>query len=231
MTFHGENRADAHVREHLHESPAIMVYPLVVLAFLAVVGGFVGVPAALGGANHFEHWLAPVFHAGEHGAVHHEAHGGSIEYVLMIASVAVAAIGILLARAMYLTKSVSPGTFADAAGGALHRILYNKYYVDEFYETVFVNGTLLLARISAGFDRYVIDVIVDGAAAVTRLVSRVNGLFDDYVIDGLVNRLADATMGLGDQFRRLQTGSINGYLYAVVGGVVVVMVLRLMWLA
>jgi NADH-quinone oxidoreductase subunit L len=231
MTFHGENRSEPHVRDHLHESPPVMVYPLIVLALLAVVGGFVGVPAVLGGANHFEHFLAPVFHAGAHGAAHHEAHGSPIEYVLMAASVAVAVVGILLARAMYLTRSVSAETFSEAAGGTPYQIIYNKYYVDELYEAVFVNGTLLLARLSAAIDRYVIDVIVDGSAAAMRVFSWANGLFDDYVIDGLVNRIADGTMGLGDQFRRLQTGSINGYLYAVVGGVVVVMLLRMMWLA
>jgi NADH-quinone oxidoreductase subunit L len=231
MTFHGENRSDPHVRDHLHESPGVMVYPLIVLASLAVVGGFVGVPAVLGGSNHFEHFLAPVFHAGGHEAAHHGHHDATVEYILMAASVAVAVIGILLARAMYLTRSVSPDTFSEAAGGTPYQIVYNKYYVDEFYEAVFVNGTLLLTRLSAGFDRYVIDVIVDGSAAAMRIVSWINGLFDDYIIDGLVNRLADATMGLGDRFRRLQTGSINGYLYAVVGGVVVVMLLRMMWLA
>ncbi len=73
-----------------------------------------------------------------------------------------------------------------------------------------------------------IDGIVDGSAAVTRFVSWLNGLFDNYVIDGIVNRLADGTMGLGTRFRRLQTGSINGYLYVIVAGVVVVMVARLM---
>jgi NADH-quinone oxidoreductase subunit L len=91
-----------------------------------------------------------------------------------------------------------------------------------------VNGTLLLTRISAGFDRYVIDVIVDGSAYLTAFVSWLNGLFDNYIIDGIVNRLADATIGIGSRFRQLQMGSINGYLYVVVVGVVVVMVVRLM---
>ena len=73
-----------------------------------------------------------------------------------------------------------------------------------------------------------IDFIVDGAAYVTAFVAWLNGLFDNYVIDGLVNQLADVTMGVGNRFRQLQTGSINGYLYVIVVGVVVVMVVRLM---
>ena len=85
----------------------------------------------------------------------------------------------------------------------------------------------MITRVCAGFDRYVIDFIVDGCAYVTRFVSWLNGLFDKYIIDGMVNRIADATIDIGTRFRHLQTGSINGYLYAVVAGVVLVMVVRL----
>jgi NADH-quinone oxidoreductase subunit L len=229
LTFYGENRADHHTREHLHESPPIMTYPLIVLATLAVVGGAAGVPEALGGANRIEHWLAPVFaHGGAHEAPHAAAHDFSTEWLLMAISVGVALVGILIARAMYITRSISADAIAEVADGAVYRLLYNKYYIDEIYGAVFVNGTLLLTRIAAGFDRYVIDVIVDGSAYLTRFVSWVNGLFDNYVIDGIVNRLADGTLGLGSRFRQLQTGSINGYLYVVVVAVVGVMVARLM---
>ncbi len=232
MTFYGENRADHHTQEHLHESPPSMTYPLIVLATLAVVGGVLGWPHALGGANAFEQWMAPVFSPGGHvaggHAAHEAAHVAPIEYALMAASIGVAIAGILIARAMYLTKSLSPDVFAEAADGAIYRLVYNKYYVDEIYNAVFVNGTLLLTRIAAAFDRYVIDFIVDGSAYVTAFVSWLNGLFDNYIIDGIVNRLADVTIGIGSRFRQLQMGSINGYLYVVVVGVVVVMVVRLM---
>jgi len=227
LTFFGENRSDHHTREHLHESPAVMTYPLIVLAVLATFGGFIGTPEALGGEHRLDKWLAPVFE-GAHTAVHEAAHGFSTEWLLMGISVSVAIIGILIARAMYLTKSVSPDVYAAAADGAIYRLLYNKYYIDEIYGAVFVNGTLLLTQICAGFDRYVIDFIVDGVAYSARFVSWLNGLFDNYVIDGIVNRIADLTMGIGSRFRQLQMGSINGYLYVVVIGVVVVMVVRLM---
>ena len=227
MTFYGENRADHHTQEHLHESPAVMTYPLLVLALFAALAGVIGVPHSLWGANRIEEWFLPVFgHGGE--AAGAEAAGNLTEYVLMAASLGVAVVGILVARAMYLTKSLSPDTFAEAADGALYRLVYNKYYIDEIYTAVFVNGTLLMTRLCAGFDRYVIDFLVDGSAYLTRFVSWLNGLFDNYVIDGIVNRLADLTMGVGNRFRRLQTGSINGYLYVIVVGVVVVMIARLM---
>jgi len=228
LTFHGENRSDEHVRAHLHESPSIMTTPLVLLAGLAIVGGWVGIPGALGGVHRLGAWLAPVF-AGPHGAVHHDEAHHSLEVLLMGASLGIAILGILVARVLYLPKA-SPATerLAHAAGGLPYRVLWNKYWVDEIYTAVFVNGTLLLTRICAAFDRYVIDGIVDGSAQVTRLVSWINGLFDNYVIDGLVNRLADLTMAVGTRFRHLQTGSINAYLYVIVIGVVVVMVARLL---
>jgi NADH-quinone oxidoreductase subunit L len=224
MTFHGESRADHHTQEHLHESPPVMTYPLIALAFMAVIAGIWGIPAALGGSNEIEHWLAPVFHAGHH--AEHHAHD-PMEYVLMLASVGVAAFGIFLAYSMYLRKSLSPDAFAEMGGGGLYRTIYNKYYVDEIYQAVFVNGLLAVTRFCAAFDRYVIDFLVDGAAYATRFVSWINGLFDSYIIDGIVNRIADVTLDLGNRFRHLQTGSINAYLYAVVLGVVAVMMARL----
>jgi NADH-quinone oxidoreductase subunit L len=227
MTFYGECRADHHTREHLHESPPVMTYVLAVLAVLAFVGGVVGVPHVLGGANRIEEWFAPVF--GEHHVVAAAPiHSGRTELLFMLASVGIATAGFAAAYAMYYAKRLKPETFSEVAGGAIYRWVYNKYYVDELYNAVFVNGTLLLTRACAGFDRYVIDFIVDGSATVTRLVSWLNGLFDNYVIDGMVNQIADGTIGLGTRFRRLQTGSINGYLYVIVLGVVAVMIARLM---
>jgi NADH-quinone oxidoreductase subunit L len=227
MTFYGENRADHHTQEHLHESPPSMTYPLIILALLAALAGALGVPHALGGVNRIEEWFAPVFSHG-HAATHEAAHVDPIEYALMLASVGIAGIGILVARAMYLTKTLTPEAFSEIAGGGLYQLIYNKYYVDEVYQAVFVNGTLLLTRLCAGFDTYVIDPIVNGSAYVTTFVAWLNGLFDNYIIDGIVNRIADVTIGLGNRFRQLQAGSINGYLYVIVVGVVVVMVARLM---
>ena len=237
MTFHGEFRGGHHEHggghghgghDHPHESPAAMTYPLVVLAFFAIVASALGVPAALGGGNRFEHWLEPVFSQG-HAAAAHAAHGHDpMEYVLMLASVGIAGVGIFIARSMYITKSLSPDTFTNLAGGAPYRAVYNKYYVDELYEKVFVNGTLALTQVCAWFDRVVIDGIVDGSAAVVRAVAWIEGLFDNHVVDGAVNLVASTTIGIGSRFRQLQSGSINGYLYVIVGGVVAVMIVRLL---
>ncbi len=227
MVFYGDCRADHHTREHLHESPPVMTWPLIILAGLALVAGVVGVPAALGGGNRFETFLEPVL-AAHAVAGAHEAHWPwALEIGLMLVSIAAAAMGVGVAYLVYHRRSLAPERFSEVAGGSIYRVLYNKYYVDEVYQAVFVNGTLVLSRACAWFDQNVIDAIVNGAATVTRGVSWLNGLFDSYVIDGLVNGMASLTLGVGTRFRRLQTGSINGYLYVIVIGVVGVMIGRL----
>jgi NADH-quinone oxidoreductase subunit L len=227
MTFYGECRADHHTQEHLHESPPSMAYPLVVLAGLALFGGLLGWPQALGGGNRFEHWLEPLFSHAAHGG--HAEHGSaSMEYLLMAASVGCAAIGFLLARAMYLTKTLSVDRFANLANGALYRWSYNKYYVDEFYAATVIAFTMFLSRVASAFDTYVVDFLVNGAATVVRTASWLDGLFDNYVIDGAVNGLATVTLGVGSRVRQLQTGSINGYLYVIAVATVVILLYRVM---
>ena len=231
MTFHGECRADRHTQEHLRESPASMTVPLIVLAGLALVAGGLAWPQALGGVNQFEHWLAPVV-GGDvspaHGAVPDAAHHlDPIEYATMALSVLIALAGILTARAMYFTRWLSPDTVSQIANGELHRLVYNKYYVDELYQAVFINGTLRVTRILRWFDVYVIDGIVNLTAKVTTVVARLDALFDNYIVDGIVNAVAAVAAFVGGRVRRLQTGSINAYLYVIVIAVVGVMMARL----
>ena len=219
LVFFGECRADRHVREHLHESPKIMTYPLWILAAGSVVVGYLGLPAFLGGSE-LDHWLDPVIHG------HHEHHPVVEELLVMGASIAAAAVGAVAAWRLYYVRSPARERL-EAPGGFAYRLLDNKYYVDEIYQFVFVGGTLLLARVGAAFDRYVIDTIVDGSAKVTTVVSWFNGLFDKYVIDMLVNAVANVTFAVGNNFRRVQTGNINSYLYVVVGAVVAVLIIKL----
>ncbi len=209
MSFYGKCRADHHTLEHLHESPAVMTMPLVVLAVGAVFAGFIGLPAVLGGSQ-FAHWLEPVIHAHEEGHVSH-----ALEWGLMAVSVSVAGGGVLIAFLMYRSEALSPDTFSNLAGGIFYRLFDRKWYFDEFYQVVFVNGTLLLARFWSLFDAYIIDGIVNGAAALTRFASWLNGLFDAYIIDGIVNAVANVTFWFGNRIRRVQTGNINGYLYGI----------------
>ncbi|HEV8343149.1 MAG TPA: NADH-quinone oxidoreductase subunit L [Candidatus Binatia bacterium] len=221
LVFFGECRADHHVQEHLHESPKVMTMPLVILAIGSIAAGWIGLPEIFGGSQ-FAKWLEPVF--GEH----HEAHASATsEELLMICSVGVAAFGFFIAYFMYYRASISPERFSSLAGGAFYRLFYNKYYVDEIYHAIFVRGALLLARIGAWIDQYIIDFIVDGSAKTTAFVSWLNGLFDNYVVDWMVNTVANLTFWAGGKFRRVQTGNINSYLYVILGAVVLAIIVRL----
>ena len=220
MVFFGQCRADHHTQEHLHDSPGVMTLPLVVLAAGAVVAGWIGLPAVFGGSQ-FAHWLEPVIAHGEH----HGSH--AVELGLMGCSIAVAAAGVFLAFLMYYRAALSPQRFVDFAGGFLYRLFDNKWYFDEIYQVVFVNGTLLLARIGALFDQYIIDGIVDGSASLTRFSSWLNGLFDNYVIDGIVNAIADLTFWTGNKFRRIQTGNINSYLYGILIAIALAIIVKI----
>ena len=221
MVFFGKCRADHHTQEHLHESPKAMTLPLVVLAIGSIAAGWIGLPEVFGGSR-FAEWLEPVFGAP------HEAHASAgLEETLMVISVAVAASGFFLAYLIYYKGKVAAERFSSVAGGLFYRLSYNKYYVDEIYQFLFVDGTLLLARIGAWIDRTIIDFIVDGSAKTTAFISWLNGLFDNHVVDGLVNKIADTTFEAGDKFRKVQTGNINSYLYVILGAVLAAIVIKI----
>jgi len=226
LVFFGASRVDPHVAAHVHESPAAMTLPLVLLAAGSLLVGFLGVPALLGGGNRFAAWLAPVFASG-HAPAPHAVHDPGLEWTLMVTSVAVAAGGALVAFLIYQRRVLSADTFAAALGGGPYRVLLHKYYLDEIYWAVFGRGVLMLARLGAWFDARVIDGIVNGSATITRGVARLEGRFDDRVVDAIVNRLANGTFALGTRVRRLQTGNINTYLYVVVGAVTLVLIAKL----
>ncbi|HMF52018.1 MAG TPA: NADH-quinone oxidoreductase subunit L [Candidatus Saccharimonadales bacterium] len=220
MTFYGKFRGDHHTRDHLHESPGVMTMPLVILAIGAVFAGFIGLPGVLGGSQ-FAHWLEPVIHAHE---AEHASH--ALEWGLMALSVSVAGAGCFLAYLMYRREALSPDIFANLAGGGVYRLFNNKWYLDEIYQVLFVNGTLLLANILSAFDKYVVDGIVNGAATLVRFLSWLNGLFDQYVIDGIVNAVADITFWIGNKLRRVQTGSINSYLYGILIAIAIAVIVK-----
>jgi NADH-quinone oxidoreductase subunit L len=199
-----------------------MTWPLVILAGGALVVGWLGMPPFLG-ESVFAHWLEPIFGHPEHGLSHAEEIG------LMSVSLGLAFGGAFLGYQMYAVGRVRPEMFTSLAGGIPYRLVYNKYWVDEIYHVVFVRGALLVAQAGALFDRHVIDRLVDGSAAVTRVWSWVAGAVDLRFVDGLVNLLSDSVLEWGSRLRKVQTGNINVYLYAVVAGVVGVMIVRLLW--
>ncbi len=215
-----------------HESPKTMTYVLVTLAIGCAVTiglGFWGPLGHLLGIEWMqepllERWLSPVF-APSHHLVEARSAGNGLgwEWGLMMASVAVAFGGWLIARALYKdAKSTVPARL-EAAFPRLHRLVYNKYYVDELYDATVIRGTLLLSRAFAVFDSVVIDGIVNGVARVGRFVADIDGAIDKYLVDGAVNFFAEGIISAGKHLRRLQTGRIQTYLYAAVAGALVVL--------
>jgi len=170
LTFHGEGRYTPETAKHIHESPSSMTLPLIILAILSVVGGWVGVPAAMGEAlhipNYLEHFLEPVF-AGSNAILHSQSmeHAHSEELGLAGLTVLLAAVGFGIAYTFYLRNPQLADQLAETFRG-LYRILVNKYYVDEIYAAVFVRPLNWISErvLWQGFDVGVIDGVLDGSA-------------------------------------------------------------------
>ena len=215
MTFWGSRRYSDEVAHHLHESPKPMLYPLVVLAGLSVVGGFMGWPTALGGSNRFEHFLAPVF---ENPVVSPSPHyAPSVEYILMLFSVLVASAGIFLAYRFYVTNPEFPKRLTESAR-MVYTVLANKYYVDELYNVLFVNRLKNLGNGLAAFDQVVVDGGVNASAWLTRMTAEGSRRWDIWVIDGLINAGAFVIRLMSYPVRMVQTGLVQNYALLIVLG-------------
>ena len=171
-----------------------MALALVVLAVGSVFAGYAGFPAVLGGGNWFEHFLEPSFgvHAAEEGAEH------GPELLLMLVSIAVAAIGIGTAVYFFLRNRPAADRMAASAAG-VHRLLENKYYVDEIYDAAIVQPIRIASE--------------DGLWK----------LVDVRVIDGAVNGVGEIVRDSGEVIRRAQTGSVRTYAASLLLGVVVIL--------
>jgi NADH-quinone oxidoreductase subunit L len=177
-----------------HESPWVMLGPLVVLALLSVVGGFVGY------GNRFEHFMAPVFQGGS-GVVQEsapEAVGNTLEYLLMGVSVGVAGLGWFLAYLLYSRRPQLPARIAASLGGLYHAVA-NKYYIDELYAVLFIKP------------------VIDGSTEILW-----HGI-DQGAIDAAVNNSADAAHHMSDNVRHMQSGNLRSYAgWVAAGGAVVI---------
>ena len=200
----GDHAAHAGHGGHLHDAPAPMAIALVVLAIGSVLAGFVGVPHALGGHNQIESFLEPSFHAaGEPtvpteivvAPVHDET---ATELTLMGLSTLVALAGIGLATMFFLKRPELAEQTASGFSG-VHRLLLNKYYVDELYNAVIVQP---IKRVST--------------------LALWRGM-DAGLIDGTVNAVGLVVRGWSAVLRRLQTGSVRAYAMSFFLGVVTIL--------
>jgi NADH-quinone oxidoreductase subunit L len=191
----------------VHESPWIMLGPLVILAILAVVGGWVGVPAAMGGHDEIGHFLDPVFTSGAAVEVATASH--SLELGLAATSVLVVAIGFYVAFLFYYKK---PRTAAALAARipALYRLVENKFYIDEIYSAVIVGPLLMFSRLFLG------------------------GLIDRGIVSGSGAAAGAGTRGLSSLVRRIQSGNIRSYAgWLAIGAAAVLLVMifgRSIWM-
>jgi NADH-quinone oxidoreductase subunit L len=203
LTFSGKPRFDEH-HVHVHESPNSMVVPLMILAVLSIVGGWLAAPAFWGGTDYFTKFLAPVFSSGAEAAgaaEAGEAAAHALEVPLAIVAVITALIGLGIAYWLYIKDTKKPERLAKSLKGA-YTTLLNKYYVDELYAAVVIKPLVWISR--------------------NVLWQRV----DVQVIDGTVNGVAAGALGVGDNVRHAQSGNTRSYaVWVVIGAIVVIAVI------
>ncbi len=199
ITFLGKFRGGEKLESHLHESPSLMTMPLIVLAILSVIGGFLGIPEVFAhGVHWIENFLAPVVEKSlvmQGAFVMHLSH--THEYIMMAVAVAVAIIGILLAWGTYKKYD------AKKENRGIEKFLENKWYWDEAYE----NG------IQKPF---------------MKLSAFVEANIEKKGIDGAVNGIGKLVHFASDKLRLLQTGSVGVYLFLMVLGMIILFIIQLL---
>ncbi len=218
LTFYGKPRMDHHTAEHIHESPKTMTIPLLILAVLSAVGGYIGMPEVFGVHNVFAQFLEPVFVSG----FKMPAGSLSLEWILMGISVLAAFLGIGVAYYFYAVNTELPDRLAESFKTA-YTWLLNKYYVDEFYLKYVVGGVMKLKDMLSLFDSGIIDGAVNGAAKLGRKLSDFDGAFDRIVVDGAVNAVGDGVVSAGGVLRKLQTGLVQNYLIFAILGIAILL--------
>ncbi len=183
LTFFKTFRGTSAQEHHLHESPSLITFPLIILAILSFIGGIISLP----GNSWLNNYLSPLFSK----AVSEEHSLGTTEYKLMAIALVGALVGIIIARIKYIKNNVIPSE--DAEITCLTKVLYNKYYVDEIYDAVFVKPVNILSN----FFRDSVET----------------------TLSAMVFGLGKATNELAFQGKKLQNGSIGFYLFAFVIGV------------
>jgi NADH-quinone oxidoreductase subunit L len=222
LTFYGRSRMDHHTAEHVHESPMIMIGPLVVLAGLSVIGGFPGVPPENGWFHHFLH---PSVAAGVA-----EEHGVSLGLVVSLMGVAtvIALAGWGLAHYLYSIRPEAANQLA-AKAPAVYTTLLNKYYVDELYDLLFVEPTKKLGQVWDWFDRTIIDGIVRGVGEMTESSAWLITWIEKHIIYAGLNVIGFSNHLAARAWRKLQSGMVHHYAAMIVAGLFILVHLVVVW--
>ena len=181
LTFYGDARWKPEI--DAHESPNKMTMPLIILALLSVIGGYIGVPALLGGENRFHHYLEANLAKLPHDAAAHQSH--SLEFALMGISVLIATAGIYAAYVFYIKRKELPEVVAVKLKRA-YDISFNKFYVDELYDYLFVQRLITISK-------------------------WLWNKFDVLLVDGLVNGAGELITVSGRHLKTVQSGLVSGY--------------------
>ena len=198
MTFMTKSRMDHEVEHHVHESPWSMALPLVILAVLSVVGGFLNWPKALGGSALFEHWLEPMWPTVHEAGAHAFSH--ALEYGLMALSVGIAATAIVVVFFLYRSHTDKIKALTENMH-LFYEASLNKYWVDEIYKALIIDPLKLLS------DKVLFRFVDAG------------------IVDGAVNGVGSVTKLWAELWKRMQSGQVQTYaLYMVIGVLLVLCV-------
>ncbi len=199
LTFYGKFRGTHDQEHHLHESPSSITIPLIILAILSIVGGFINIPEVMGGGHWLENFLAPVFEKSTLlEKVDKNYLSVSTEWALMGVSVAVAVFALGWAYTKYISKAQLPAADTEELP-AFTSLSYNKFYIDEIYDMLIRKP---LDALSVFFYKVV----------------------DQLGIDGFVNGLGKGSLEASKDLRLLQSGNVGFYIFVMVIGIVALLV-------
>ncbi|MBC8111029.1 MAG: NADH-quinone oxidoreductase subunit L, partial [Verrucomicrobia bacterium] len=199
LTFFGKFRGTYEQEHHLHESPLTMTLPLILLAILSMVGGFVGLPAVFSENHVLDEFMHPIYEVAEKANPalfeHHLDH--NTEYMLMGVSVAAAVLAFVAAFVVFISRKTLPKADTEVTG--IQKVIYNKYYIDELYEYLYVKPYTQLSKFLYNYAEKSVDFFVNGTGKLVQ--------------------------GLSNIFRQTQTGTIGFYLFAMVFGIGIILLL------
>jgi len=197
LTFFNKFRGTKEQEHHLHESPKVMTIPLIVLAVFSVIGGFFGFPEVFGGNHPLERFLAPVF-ADFNRLPMHLSH--ATEYALMGVSVLVLIIVIWVAYNKYVKKGELPAEESVVLKPS-HKLVYNKWYVDEIYNAIIVKPLYWISK-------------------------QFHNILESQFIDAIVNSTGKLVVRTSQTLRHAQTGNIGFYVFVMVLSVALILFLN-----
>jgi NADH-quinone oxidoreductase subunit L len=224
LTFYGQSRVEPQVAKHIHESPPIMTVPLMILAGLAAVGGFLGFPPEHGWFHSFLHDVATPA-----GAAPHAVDMNTL-LSLMGVAVAIALGGWGLAHYMYSIRPQMANEWAQKYPQAYTTFL-NKYYVDEFYDRVIVEPFKKLGMLWDWFDRHILDRFVNGIGKGTDISAAGITWTEKHVIYAGLNVVGYGNHLLAWSWRKMQSGMVHHYAAILFIGLAILIHLVVLWYA